>query len=138
MNQNVEDYLKAALNAADPFGDLTPEVYTGTDKVLKEPDGHAVLLACESIENVIGPLGKAKVRLTAESNAARCERADHAAIAKALLGLLQSLPSPSSVGVTTINTHGIHITSLGDTGVNEKGHWVTSVEGTLGVSEADG
>lgn len=61
MNQAIEDYLAGLFTSAQ----LTPapEVFTGTSAEVRTPESHAVLVLADSIENVVGPLHRATVKI---------------------------------------------------------------------------
>jgi outer membrane PBP1 activator LpoA protein len=65
MNQAIEDYLAGLFTSAQ----LTPapEVFTGTSSEIRTPESHAILVLADSIENVVGPLHRATVKILVSS-----------------------------------------------------------------------
>jgi hypothetical protein len=129
MNQAIEDYLAALIGSADI--DPAPEIFTGTSAAIRTPESHAVLVTADEIENVVGPLHRAKIRIIVSSPTD--DRAAHAAIAQAIRPLLTgSLPA-----ATGFHAAGFKAGAF-TTAVSDDNRWVTSLEGILGIEWTGG
>jgi hypothetical protein len=129
MNQLIEDYLAGLVeNAAlEP----KPEVFTGTSAAIRSPESHAVLVLADDIENVVGPLHRATVKLSVSSPTD--DRAGHAALARAVKALLAS-PLPAANGFSVA---GVKI-GTSTTGVTDDNRWLSSTEALLGIVAGGG
>lgn len=124
MNQVIEDYL-AALFTSAPL-DPAPEVFTGTSADIRTPETHAILVLADSIENVVGPLHRATVKIMVSSPTD--DRTQHAALAHAVKGIMEgALPAANGFTVGGFRTKS-HATA-----VTDDGRWLTTIEGILGV-----
>ncbi len=90
MNQAIEDYLAGLFTSAQIVP--APEVFTGTSSDIRTPESHAILVLADSIENVVGPLHRATVKILVSSPTD--DRAQHAALAHAVKGIMEgALPA---------------------------------------------
>jgi hypothetical protein len=129
MNQAIEDYLASLIGAGNI--QPAPEVFTGTSDAIRTPESHAVLVMADDIENVVGPLHRAKIKIMVSSPTD--DRAGHSAIAQAIRPLLTgSLP-----GATEFRAAGFKPGSF-TTGVTDDNRWITSMEGVLGIEWTGG
>jgi hypothetical protein len=124
MNQAIEDYLAALIGDADI--DPAPEVFTGTSSDIRTPETHAILVLADSIENVVGPLHRATVKILVSSPTDN--RSQHAALAHAVKGIMEGA-LPAANGFTV----GGFRTKANSTAVTDDGRWLTTIEGILGV-----
>jgi hypothetical protein len=97
MNQAIEDYLAGLFTTAQ----LTPapEVFTGTSSDIRTPETHAILVLADSIENVVGPLHRATVKILVSSPTDN--RAQHATLAHAVKGIMEGV-LPAANGFTIV------------------------------------
>jgi hypothetical protein len=124
MNQAIEDYLAGLFTTAQ----LTPapEVFTGTSSDIRTPESHAILVLADSIENVVGPLHRATVKILVSSPTDN--RAQHATLAGAVKGIMEgALPAASGFTVGGFRT------KANSTAVTDDDRWLTTIEGILGV-----
>jgi hypothetical protein len=129
MNQAIEDYLAALIGTADI--QPPPEIFTGTSAAIRPPESHAVLVTADEIENVVGPLHRAKIKIMVSSPTD--DRAAHSAIAQAIRPLLTgSLPA-----ATGFHAAGFKAGAF-TTGVSDDNRWVTSLDGILGIEWTGG
>jgi hypothetical protein len=129
MNQLIEDYLAGLVESAGL--DPQPEVFTGTSAAIRPPETHAVLVLADEIENVVGPLHRATVKLSVSSPTD--DRDGHAALARAIKSLLAS-PMPAASGFSVA---GVKV-GASTTGVTDDNRWLTSTEALLGIVTGDG
>jgi hypothetical protein len=124
MNQAIEDYLAGLFTSAQ----LTPapEVFTGTSADVHTPESHAILVLADSIENVVGPLHRATVKILVSSPTD--DRTQHAALAHAVKGIIEGV-LPAANGFTI----GGFRTKANLTAVTDDDRWLTTIEGILGV-----
>jgi hypothetical protein len=130
MNQHIEDYL------AELVGNLGSgvEIFTGTTSDIRTPESHAVLVLADQVEGVVGNLYKATVKLSVSSPADSSSRAAHMDLVDDVRdAFIEPLPSAGSLGITSIEVRGFHITSH-STGVSDDGRWITTIEALIGVS----
>jgi len=124
MNQAIEDYLAGLLASADIVP--APEVFTGTSTAVRTPESHAILVLADSIENIVGPLHRATVKILVSSPTD--DRAQHAALAHAVKGIMEGT-LPAANGFTV----GGFRTKANSTAVTDDDRWLTTIEGILGV-----
>ena len=124
MNQAIEDYLAGLFTSAQLIP--APEVFTGTSSDIRTPEAHAVLVLADSIENVVGPLHRATVKILVSSPTDN--RSQHAALAHAVKGIMEGV-LPAADGFTI----GGFRTKANSTAVTDDGRWLTTIEGILGV-----
>jgi hypothetical protein len=129
MNQAIEDYLAALIGDADI--DPAPEVFTGTTSAIRSPESHAVLVTADEIENVVGPLHRAKIKIIVSSPTD--DRAAHAAIIQAIRPVFAGV-LPVATGFTVAGFKAGTFT----TAVADDSRWVSSMEGILGVDWSQG
>lgn len=125
MNQLIEDYFYSLLVAADLAGD--PDIYPGTCADIREPNNSAILVIADSIENSIGTLHRANVKIIISSPAEN--RQTHRALAYEVKQTLEDSLPASAVFVV-----GGWVTKTHNTQVSDDGRWITSVEGLLGLN----
>ena len=124
MNQAIEDYLAGLLASAEIVP--APEVFTGTSTAVRTPESHAILVLADSIENIVGPLHRATVKILVSSPTD--DRAQHAALAHAVKGIMEgTLPAANGFTVGGFRTKA-HATA-----VTDDDRWLTTIEGILGV-----
>jgi len=124
MNQAIEDYLDELMSSI-PFVPA-PEVFTGTSSNIRQPQSHAVLVLADSIDNVVGPLHLATIKIMVSSPTD--DRAQHAALAKAVKDVMEgSLPAANGFTVGGFRTRS-HATAVSD-----DDRWLSTIEGVLGV-----
>ena len=111
--------------------DPVPEVFTGTSAAIRPPESHAVLVAADSIENVVGPLYRATIRITVSSPTDN--RTEHAAIAQGIKARLDGT-LPEADGFIAAGYKPATFT----TAVSDDGRWLTSMEGILGLQWTTG
>ena len=124
MNQAIEDYLATLFTTAQLVP--APEVFTGTSSDIRTPESHAILVLADSIENIVGPLHRATVKILVSSPTDN--RPQHAALAHAVKGIMEgALPAANgfTVGGFRTKAHG--------TAVTDDDRWLTTIEGILGV-----
>ena len=124
MNQAIEDYLAGLLASAEIVP--APEVFTGTSTAVRTPESHAILVLADSIENIVGPLHRATVKILVSSPTD--DRAQHAALAHAVKGIMEGT-LPAANGFTV----GGFRTKANSTAVTDDDRWLTTIEGILGV-----
>ena len=124
MNQAIEDYLAGLFTSAQLVP--APEVFTGTSSDIRTPESHAILVLADSIENVVGPLHRATVKILVSSPTDN--RTQHAALAHAVKGIMEGVLPPAS-GFTV----GGFRTKAHATAVTDDDRWLTTIEGILGV-----
>jgi hypothetical protein len=124
MNQAIEDYLAGLFTSAQ----LSPvaEVFTGTSADVRTPESHAILVLADSIENIVGPLHRATVKILVTSPTD--DRTHHAALAHAVKGIMEGV-LPAANGFTI----GGFRTKSNVTAVTDDDRWLTTIEGILGV-----
>ena len=124
MNQAIEDYLAGLFTSAELV--LAPEVFTGTSAAVRTPESHAILVLADSIENIVGPLHRATVKILVSSPTDN--RSQHAALAHAVKGIMEgALPAADGFHVGGFRTKA-HATT-----VTDDDRWLTTIEGILGV-----
>lgn len=124
MNQAIEDYLAGLFTSAQLIP--APEVFTGTSSDIRTPESHAILVLADSIENVVGPLHRATVKILVSSPTD--DRPQHAALAHAVKGIMEGA-LPAANGFTI----GGFRTKANSTAVTDDDRWLTTIEGILGV-----
>ena len=124
MNQAIEDYLAGLLTSAQLSP--APEVFTGTSSEVRTPESHAILVLADSIENVVGPLHRATVKILVSSPTD--DRAQHAALAQVVKEVMEGI-LPAANGFTV----GGFRTRSHATAVSDDDRWLTTIEGILGV-----
>jgi hypothetical protein len=124
MNQAIEDYMAGLFTSAQLT--TAPEVFTGTSAEVRTPESHAILVLADSIENVVGPLHRATVKILVSSPTD--DRAQHAALAHAVKGIMEGV-LPAANGFTI----GGFRTKAHATAVTDDDRWLTTIEGILGV-----
>ncbi len=124
MNQAIEDYLAGLLTSAQLSP--APEVFTGTSSEVRTPESHAILVLADSIENVVGPLHRATVKIIVSSPTD--DRAQHAALAQVVKEVMEGI-LPAANGFTV----GGFRTRSHATAVSDDDRWLTTIEGILGV-----
>jgi hypothetical protein len=124
MNQAIEDYLAGLFATAQLVP--APNVFTGTSSDIRTPDSDAILVLADSIENVVGPLHRATVKILVSSPTD--DRAQHAALAHAVKDIIEAaLPAAIDFKVGGFRTKS-HATA-----VTDDDRWLTTIEGILGV-----
>ena len=124
MNQAIEDYLAGLFTSAQIVTE--PEVFTGTSSDIRTPESHAILVLADSIENVVGPLHRATVKILVSSPTD--DRPQHAALAQTVKGIMEgALPAANGFAVGGFRTKA-HATA-----VTDDDRWLTTIEGILGV-----
>jgi len=124
MNQAIEDYLAGLFTSAEIVP--APEVFTGTSAAVRTPESHAILVLADSIENIVGPLHRATVKILVSSPTD--DRAQHAALAHAVKGIMEgALPVADGFHVGGFRT------KANSTAVTDDDRWLTTIEGILGV-----
>lgn len=124
MNQAIEDYLAGLFTSAEIISAL--EVFTGTSAAVRTPETHAILVLADSIENIVGPLHRATVKILVSSPTD--DRAQHAALAHAVKSIMEgALPAASGFTVGGFRT------KANSTAVTDDDRWLTTIEGILGV-----
>ena len=124
MNQAIEDYLAGLFTSAEIVP--APEVFTGTSAAVRTPESHAILVLADSIENIVGPLHRATVKILVSSPTD--DRAQHAALAHAVKGIMEgALPVADGFHVGGFRT------KANSTSVTDDDRWLTTIEGILGV-----
>ena len=124
MNQAIEDYLASLFTSAQIVP--APNVFTGTSSDIRPPESHAILVLADSIENVVGPLHRATVKILVSSPTD--DRTQHATLAGAVKGIMEgALPAASGFTVGGFRTKA-HATA-----VTDDDRWLTTIEGILGV-----
>ena len=124
MNQAIEDYLAGLFTSAQLVP--APEVFTGTSSDIRTPESHAVLVLADSIENVVGPLHRATVKILVSSPTDN--RPQHASLAHAVKRIMEgTLPAASGFKIGGFRTKA-HATAITD-----DDRWLTTIEGILGV-----
>lgn len=124
MNQAIEDYLAGLFTSAQLVP--APEVFTGTSSNIRTPESHAILVLADSIENVVGPLHRATVKILVSSPTDN--RPQHVSLAHAVKGIMEgTLPAANGFTVGGFRTKA-HATA-----VTEDDRWLTTIEGILGV-----
>ena len=130
MNQHIENYLSQLV--ATVAGDV--DIFTGTSSEIRTPDDHAILVLADQVEGVVGNLHKATVKISVSSPADSSTRDNHMDLVDDVRDLFtQPLPSAQSLGITTIDVRGFHLSNH-TTGVSDDGRWVSSIEAIVGVS----
>lgn len=124
MNQSIEDYLAGLFASAQLTS--APEVFTGTSADVRTPESHAILVLADSIENVVGPLHRATVKILVSSPTD--DRTQHTALAHAVKGIMEGV-LPAANGFTI----GGFRTKSNVTAVTDDDRWLTTIEGILGV-----
>jgi hypothetical protein len=124
MNQAIEDYLAGLLTSAQLSP--APEVFTGTSSDIRPPESDAILVLADSIENVVGPLHRATVKILVSSPTD--DRPQHAALAQTVKGIMEGA-LPAANGFTI----GGFRTKANSTAVTDDDRWLTTIEGILGV-----
>jgi hypothetical protein len=124
MNQAIEDYLAGLFTSAQLIP--APEVFTGTSADVRTPESHAILVLADSIENVVGPLHRATVKILVSSPTD--DRPQHTALAQAARGIMEGA-LPAANGFTV----GGFRTKANTTAVTDDDRWLTTLEGILGV-----
>ncbi len=124
MNQAIEDYLAGLVTTAGVVP--ASDVFTGTSAEVRTPESHAILVLADSIENVVGPLHRATVKILVSSPTD--DRTEHADLANAVKSAMEgTLPAASAFMVGGFRTKS-HTTT-----VTDDGRWLTTIEGILGV-----
>lgn len=124
MNQAIEDYLAAIITEAEIVP--APAVFTGTSAEVRTPESHAVLVLADSIENIVGPLHRATVKILISSPTD--DRSEHAQLANQAKAIMEgTLPAASGFQVGGFRSRN-HSTAATD-----DGRWLTTIEGILGV-----
>ena len=124
MNQAIEDYLAGLFATAQLVP--APNVFTGTSSDIRTPDSDAILVLADSIENVVGPLHRATVKILVSSPTDN--RTQHAALAQAVKDIIEAaLPAALDFKVGGFRTKS-HATT-----VTDDDRWLTTIEGILGV-----
>jgi hypothetical protein len=124
MNQAIEDYLAGLFTSAQLVP--APEVFTGTSSDIRTPESHAILVLSDSIENVVGPLHRATVKILVSSPTD--DRTQHATLAHLVKGIMEGV-LPAANGFTI----GGFRTKANSTAVTDDDRWLTTIEGILGV-----
>ena len=124
MNQAIEGYLAELFTSAQLVP--APNVFTGTSSDIRPPESHAILVLADSIENVVGPLHRATVKILVSSPTDN--RTQHAALAHAVKGIMEGvLPAANAFTIGGFRTKA-HATA-----VTDDDRWLTTIEGILGV-----
>ncbi len=124
MNQAIEDYLAGLFTSAQLSP--APEVFTGTSAEVRTPESHALLVLADSVDNIVGPLHRANVKIMLSSPTD--DRTEHASLANAVKGIMEgTLPTANEFTVGGFRTKS-HTTA-----VTDDGRWLTTTEGILGV-----
>ena len=133
MNQDIEDYLAGLVADADL--DEVPAVFTGTSSAVRseETAAHAVLCLADDVQNVVGTLYRATVKLSVSSPPE--DREGHATIARALVAMLEGAAAADDDSPITVG--GAAIRSVVTTVADDE-RWLTTVEAVLGVELTQG
>jgi hypothetical protein len=124
MNQEIEDYLAGLFTSAQLTP--TPEVFTGTSSDVRTPESHAILVLADSIENVVGPLHRATVKILVSSPTDN--RTQHSLLAHAVKGIMEgTLPAANGFKIGGFRA------KANTTAVTDDDRWLTTLEGILGV-----
>ena len=124
MNQAIEDYLADLFTSAQLVP--APNVFTGTSSDIRPPESHAILVLADSIENVVGPLHRATVKILVSSPTD--DRTQHATLAGAVKGIMEGA-LPAAIDFTV----GGFRTKAHATAITDDDRWLTTIEGILGV-----
>ena len=137
MNQQVENYLFEVIEEAlSDVGISGVQVVTGTSSDILDPNGDAILVACDEMEGVVNTLKIAKARVVVRTSGLSGNRTDHAGLSDLVSAVFHSpLPAAFLMGVTGIDVSGAHVTSH-ITGAGEGKTWMTELQVSLGVEIA--